>query len=112
VEPVPIYRFERLVRDAVDELPEPLWPVLDNVVIQVADRDLDEPGLLGVYDGVPHTERNGDEGPDLITIFRLAHCDVCDDEDALAEEVRVTVLHEIAHAAGIDDDRLAELGWD
>ena len=85
--------------------------MLDNVVVQVADRDPDDPDLLGLYDGVPHTERTGHEGPDVVTIFRLPLCELCDDVDDLAEEVYVTVIHELAHAAGIDDDRLHELGW-
>ena len=85
--------------------------MLDNVVVQVADRDPGDPDLLGLYDGVPHTERTGHEGPDVVTIFRLPLCELCDDVDDLAEEVYVTVIHELAHAAGIDDDRLHELGW-
>jgi predicted Zn-dependent protease with MMP-like domain len=108
---VPRYRFERMVAEALDELPDELSAVLDNVVVQVADRNEDEPELLGLYDGVPHTERTGHEGPDVVSIYRLALCEVCDTEDDLAEEVYVTVIHELAHAAGIDDDRLHELGW-
>lgn len=108
---VPKYRFERLVTDALDDLPDDLADVLDNVVVQIEDRHPHEPDLLGLYDGVPHTERSGQEGPDVVSIYRLALCEMCDDEDDLAEEVYVTVLHELAHAAGIDDDRLHELGW-
>ena len=111
MEIIPRYRFEQLVAEAIDDLPDELQPVLDNVVVQVHDRHPDEPDLLGLYDGVPHTERSGFEGPDLITIYRHALCEMCDDEDDLAEEIYVTVIHEIAHAAGIDDDRLHELGW-
>ena len=111
MEPLPRYRFEQLVADALDELPDELQPVLDNVVVQVADRDPDEPDLLGLYLGVPHTERTGQEGPDVVTIYRLALCEACDDLDDLIDEVYVTVIHEIAHAAGIDDERLHDLGW-
>jgi predicted Zn-dependent protease with MMP-like domain len=111
MEIVPRYRFEQMVVEAIDDLPDELQPVLDNVVIQIEDRHPDEPDLLGLYDGVPHTERSGMEGPDLITIYRHALCEMCEDEDDLAEEIYVTVIHEIAHAAGIDDDRLHELGW-
>ena len=111
MEPLPRYRFEALVRDAIDDLPDELAGVLDNVVVQIEDRDPDDPELLGLYDGVPHTERTGQEGPDVVTIFRLALCAMCDDEEDLAEEVYVTVLHELGHAAGIDDARLHELGW-
>ena len=108
---VPRYRFERLVADALDDLPDELVAVLDNVVVVVEDRHAEEPDLLGLYDGVPHTERAGDEGPDVVSIYRLALCEMCEDEDDLTEEVYVTVVHELAHAAGIDDERLHELGW-
>ena len=111
METVPRYRFERLVADALDDLPDELLAVLDNVVIQVEDRHPDDPDLLGLYDGVPHTERSGQEGPDVVSIYRLALCEMCDDDEDLAEEVYVTVVHELAHAAGIDDERLHELGW-
>ena len=111
MEVVARYRFERMVADALDDLPDELQHVLDNVVVQVLDRHPDEPDLLGLYEGVPHTERTGQEGPDVVSIYRRALCDMCEDEDDLAEEVYVTVIHEVAHAAGIDDDRLHELGW-
>ena len=108
---VPRYRFESMVQDALDDLPDALLPVLDNVVVQVHDRHPDEPDLLGLYEGTPHTERVGDEPPDVVSIYRLALCEMCDDDEDLADEVYVTVLHEIAHAAGIDDERLHDLGW-
>jgi predicted Zn-dependent protease with MMP-like domain len=111
MDPVPKYRFERLVAEALDDLPDDLHHVLDNVVVQIHDRHPDEPTLLGLYEGVPHTERTGMEGPDVVSIYRLALCDLCEDDDDLADEVYVTVIHEIAHAAGIDDERLHELGW-
>ncbi len=108
---IPRYKFEAMVTEALDGLPEELLPVLDNVVVQIQDEHPDEPDLLGLYEGTPHTERIGDEGPDVVSIFRFALCDMCDDLDDLADEVYVTVIHEIAHAAGIDDERLHELGW-
>jgi len=111
MELVPKYRFERMVREALDDLPDELQPVLDNVVVQVVDRNPDEPTLLGLYEGVPHTERTGHEGPDVVSIYRRALCEMCDDAEDLADEVYVTVIHEVAHAAGIDDARLHELGW-
>jgi predicted Zn-dependent protease with MMP-like domain len=111
VDVVPRYRFERLVADAIDDLPDELAAVLENVAVVVADRNDDEPDLLGLYDGVPRPERDGTESPDVVTIYRFALCEMCDDEDDLAQEVYVTVVHELAHAAGIDDDRLHELGW-
>jgi len=100
-----------MVRAALDELPDELQHVLDNVVVQVVDRNADEPTLLGLYEGVPHTERTGHEGPDVVSIYRVALCEMCEDIDELVDEVYVTVIHEVAHAAGIDDDRLHELGW-
>ncbi len=109
--PWPKYRFEQLVAEALDELPDDLVHVLDNVVVVVEDRNAEEPDLLGLYDGVPHTERTGHEGPDIVSIYRLALCEMCEDDEDLADEVYVTVLHELAHAAGIDDDRLHDLGW-
>ncbi|MCB0968937.1 MAG: metallopeptidase family protein [Ilumatobacter sp.] len=111
MEIVPRYKFEQMVVDALDDLPDELVPVLDNVVVQVHDRHPDEPDLLGLYEGTPHTERIGDEGPDVVSIFRRPLCEMCDDLDDLNDEIFVTVIHEIAHAAGIDDDRLHELGW-
>jgi len=111
MEILPRYKFELLVQDALDDLPDELLPVLDNVVVQIHDRHPDEPDLLGLYEGVPHTERFGDELPDLVSIFRVPLCEMCADLEELADEIYVTVIHEIAHAAGIDDDRLHELGW-
>jgi predicted Zn-dependent protease with MMP-like domain len=111
VEIVPRYRFEAMVADALDDLPDELLPVLDNVVVRVVDRNPEEPTLLGLYEGTPHTERNGHEGPDVVSIYRIPLCEMCADLDELAEEVYITVIHEIAHAAGIDDERLHELGW-
>jgi predicted Zn-dependent protease with MMP-like domain len=111
MDPVPRYRFDRMVSEALDALPPELDHVLDNVVVQVRERNHDEPTLLGLYQGVPHTDRTGIEGPDIISIYRLALCDACDSLEQLEDEVFVTVIHEVAHAAGIDDDRLDELGW-
>jgi predicted Zn-dependent protease with MMP-like domain len=111
MEPLNRAEFSELVADALDLIPDELARVLDNVVVKIRDRSLDEPELLGLYEGVPHTERIGDEGPDVVTLYRLALCEMCTDLDDLRHEVTVTVLHEVAHAAGIDDDRLDELGY-
>ena len=115
MDPLPRYRFDRLVADVFDEaledMPPQLHAVLDNVAVRVEDRHPDDPELLGLYDGVPHTERTGMEGPDVVTIYRLPLCAMCDDVDDLAEEIYVTIVHELAHAAGLDDDALDELGW-
>ncbi len=97
--------------EALDRLPDELIAVLDNVVIQVHDQHPDEPELLGSYEGTPHTERWGDETPDLISIYRVALCEMCETLEDLIDEVYITVIHEVAHAAGIDDERLHELGW-
>lgn len=109
-----VRRFERLVADALDSLPDEIADLLDNVVVVVEDEP-DEPGLLGLYDGVPQTERwdygAGPVLPDRIVLYRLALCEVCADEDELAEEIAVTVVHELAHHVGIDDDALEEMGW-
>jgi len=86
------------------------------VVVVVEDEPPpDDPDLLGVYSGVPLPERDGRYVgvlPDLITIFRNPIVDMCASEDEVVEEVRITVVHEIAHHFGIDDDRLHELGYE
>lgn len=108
-------RFEELVSDALDTVPEPLMRMLDNVVILVADEAPDgDPSLLGLYEGYPLTARGSDYGavlPDRISIFRNSILRVCASEDQVVSEVRVTVVHEIAHHFGISDERLHELGW-
>lgn len=114
MQPIPEAEFETLVGDALDTLPDDFGELLDNVVILIEDAHPEE-DLLGLYEGIPHTER-GDYGdmalPDRITLYRLPLCDFVDDRDGLAEEVLVTIVHEVAHHFGIDDDRLHELGWD
>jgi len=112
---VPRRRFEELVSDALDEVPQALTRLMDNVVVLVEERDPADPHLLGLYEGVALTERDHDYGgllPDRITLYRRAILDVCETEDDVVEEVAVTVVHEIAHHFGIDDARLHELGWD
>jgi predicted Zn-dependent protease with MMP-like domain len=112
--PIAEDRFEELVAAALDELPDELAELMDNVVVVIADESEDDPELLGLYEGIPLTEREsygGMELPDRITIYRLALCAMVDREDEVVEEVLVTVVHEIAHHFGIDDDRLHELGW-
>lgn len=107
-------RFAALVDDALDAIPEEFAARLDNVVIQIEDANADEPDLLGLYYGVALTERLSDYSfamPDTITIYRRAILAVCDTEAEVAQEVAVTVVHEIGHHFGIDDDRLHELGW-
>jgi predicted Zn-dependent protease with MMP-like domain len=105
-------RFEELVRDALDEVPDELLKLMDNVVILVEDDSPD--GLLGLYEGHALTERGWHYGgvlPDRIMIYRHPILRICDAEEDVVEEVAITVVHEIAHHFGIDDDRLHELGW-
>jgi predicted Zn-dependent protease with MMP-like domain len=107
-------RFEELVGDARDTIPPELTAAMDNVVVLVADRNEAEPELLGLYEGVALTERSSSYGgvlPDRITIYQDAILDICEDEDDVVHEVAVTVVHEVAHHFGIDEDRLHELGW-
>jgi predicted Zn-dependent protease with MMP-like domain len=108
-------RFEELVSEALDEVPEELLGLMNNVVILVEDdAPPGEPELLGVYEGYALTSRGWDYGgvlPDRITIYRNPTLRICDNEDDVVEEVAITVVHEIAHHFGIDDERLHELGW-
>lgn len=109
-------RFEQLVGEALDTVPAELAALMDNVVIFVEDdAPPDDPELLGLYDGTPLTERDQWYGagslPDRILIFRRPTLAVCDREEEVVEEVRITVVHEIAHHFGIDDDRLHDLGY-
>jgi predicted Zn-dependent protease with MMP-like domain len=107
-------RFEELVGDALDQVPEQLTRLMDNVVVLVEERDPGEPDLLGLYEGVALTERGHDYGgmlPDRITLYRQAILSICETEEDVVDEVAITVVHEIAHHFGIDDARLHELGW-
>ncbi len=107
--------FERLVGQAIDSIGEPFHSLMDNVVLFIEDEHGDEPDLLGLYEGIPLTEREaygGLELPDRITIYRRAICRMCHSLDEVIDEVQITVLHEIAHHLGIDDERLHELGYD
>lgn len=107
-------RFENLVSEALDLIPPDLAAALDNVVVLVADRHPDEPDLLGLYEGIALTERDSTYAgalPDAVTIFRESLLEICDTEAEVVEEVAITVIHELAHHFGIDDERLHELGW-
>ena len=107
--------FEQLVVDELDLLPDDMVEGLDNVVFVVEDRSEDGSlDLLGLYDGWALTERDRygvGELPDRIIVYREAHLAVCDNLDELRDELHTTLVHEIAHFYGIDDDRLHELGW-
>jgi predicted Zn-dependent protease with MMP-like domain len=110
-----VERFEELVSDALDTVPDGLIRLLDNVVILVADESPPgEPELLGLYEGYALTSRGTDYGgvlPDRIMIYRNPILRICSSEADVVHEVRITVVHEIAHHFGINDTRLHELGW-
>ncbi len=109
-------RFEELVADALDGVPPELAGLMDNVVVLVEDEPpAHEPAdLLGLYDGVALTERDSTytfRPPDRIFIFRNPILAMCADDAEVVDEVRITVVHEIAHHFGIDDGALHELGY-
>lgn len=107
-------RFEDLVSDALDLIPPKLAAAVDNVVVLVEARHPEDPELLGLYEGIALTERDSTYAgalPDTITIYRDSLLEICDTDEDVVEEVAITVIHEIAHHFGIDDDRLHELGW-
>ncbi|MGH3354674.1 MAG: metallopeptidase family protein [Nocardioidaceae bacterium] len=109
-------RFEELATQAFESVPTDLADLIDNVAIFVDDdAPADDPHLLGQYEGVPLTERDAWYAagtlPDRISIYRNPILAICDTEQDVVREVRITVVHEIAHHFGIDDDRLHELGY-
>lgn len=106
-------RFEVMVSQALDGLPDELGELMSNVAVTV-QHDGGPAGLLGLYQGVPLTRRTTSYAgalPDRITIFRRAICAVCRNEPEVVEQVRRTVIHEVGHHFGISDSRLRELGW-
>ncbi|MEO6996591.1 MAG: metallopeptidase family protein [Terracoccus sp.] len=108
--------FERLIGEALDSIPVDLAAAMNNVVVLVeAEPPADDPELLGVYDGTPLTERDGwwDAGalPDRITIFQGPLQRMCTSPEQLRAEIAITVVHEVAHHFGINDEHLHELGW-
>ena len=110
-------QFEDAVSEALDRIPGDLARMMNNVVVLVEDDPPDGDGdMLGLYEGTPLTERDGwwaaGSLPDRITIFRNPTLAACDTAEEVVDEVRVTVVHEIAHHFGIDDERLHELGWE
>jgi predicted Zn-dependent protease with MMP-like domain len=113
--------FESAVEDAIDQIPEPLARTMNNVGIVVEEEYKPGPGedpdteLLGLYEGTPLTERDSwwaaGSLPDRITVFRLPLLRHCSSREELIAEIRITVVHEVAHHFGIEDQRLHELGW-
>ncbi len=107
--------FEHIVDRAIEGLPSWVIDQIENLVVVVEDNPPPDLGqVLGVFEGVSLAEREDYSGvmPDRIVIFRQPHLAMGLDQRELESEIRRTVLHEIAHHLGIDDDRLAELGWD
>jgi predicted Zn-dependent protease with MMP-like domain len=111
---IPPDRFEKLVGESLDGIPPELGAQMNNVAVVVRDHGGD-PHLLGLYEGIPLTNRAeygvGAVLPDRITIFREAILRVCHTEADVVRQVRITVVHEVGHHFGIDDARLRELGW-
>lgn len=107
--------FEKHVRRALESLPPEIARAMANVEIVVEDENPEDPDLFGLYLGIPLTDRDsGYAGvlPDKIAIYRIPLQEEFGDEPAvLEEEIRITVLHELGHHFGLDEDRLDELGW-
>ena len=107
-------RFEELVADALDTIPQRFRAAMSNVAVLVEDIDPGNHNLLGLYHGVALTERTSYYSgvlPDRITIYRLPILRVCATEEDVVRQVQVTVIHEVGHHFGIDDDTLRDLGW-
>ena len=106
--------FEREVDRVLEGLPDWVVEQIDNLIVVVEEHDPSGEGLLGLYEGVSLAERADYFGvmPDRIVIYRRSHLEMGLGEEDLRAEIRKTVLHEVAHHLGIDDDRLTELGWD
>lgn len=108
-------RFEELVGDALDLIPPELSQAIENVVVLIEARNAEDPHLLGLYHGIALTDRDfshyGGALPDTVTIYRESILGMCRSEEEVVQEVAITVIHEIAHYFGIDDERLHQLGW-
>ncbi len=115
--------FDRAIADALAELPDAFRPYLANVIVEAWDRptaqlvrEQDVPDdILGLYIGCPLEDKALEQPaalPDRVLIFRRNLCEMCDSRAELLEEIRITVLHEIGHHFGLDEQRLGELGYD
>ena len=106
--------FDEHVRAALDELPPDLAAALENIAVVVEDENPEDPDLLGLYHGVPLPERGDMAGvlPDTISIYRIPLEESFPDPIELREEIRITVLHELGHYFGLDEDAIAALGYD
>jgi predicted Zn-dependent protease with MMP-like domain len=105
--------FDDTVRAALDELPPAIAAALENVAVIVEDENADDPDVFGLYHGVPLPEREDVAGlpPDTISIYRRPLEAEFPDPEELRDEIRITVLHELAHYFGFDEERIAELGY-
>ena len=106
--------FDDHVRNALDSLPPRIAEALRNVAVVIEDENSDDPDLLGLFEGVPLTERGDAAGllPDKITIYRNPLVESFPDTDELEDESRITVVHELGHYFGLDEERIAELGYE
>lgn len=112
---VDMERFEDLVGQALDTIPDELADHMENVAVFVEDVG-ESRHLLGLYEGIPLTDRTpltygGMVMPDRITIYRKPILRIAGSEEEVVRQVRITVIHEVGHHFGIDDERLHELGW-
>jgi predicted Zn-dependent protease with MMP-like domain len=106
--------FEDRVRSALESLPAELRHAMSNVEIVIEDENPEDPDIFGLYLGIPLTERHDYAGvlPDKIAIYRIPlEAEFGHDHELLEQEIRITVVHEVAHHFGVDEDRLTELGW-
>ena len=106
--------FDDHVRAALDSLPPRIAEALRNVAVVIEDENPDDPDLLGLFEGVPLTERGDAAGllPDKITIYRNPLVESFPDTDELEDEIRINVVHELGHYFGLDEERIAELGYE
>ena len=106
--------FDDQVRAALDSLPSHVATALENVAVVVEDENPEDPDLFGLYQGVPLPKRGDMTGqlPDKISIYRIPLEESFPNPEELQEEIRITVLHELAHYFGLDEERIAELGYD
>jgi predicted Zn-dependent protease with MMP-like domain len=106
--------FEEHVQAALDALPPHIAEGLRNVAVVVEDENPEDPDLFGLYHGVPLPERGDASGllPDKISIYRIPLEEAFPGPEELRKEIRITVLHELAHYFGLDEERIAELGYE
>jgi predicted Zn-dependent protease with MMP-like domain len=106
--------FDDAVRAALDELPPEIAAALQNVAVVVEDENPEDPDVFGLYHGVPLPERGDVAGlpPDTVSIYRRPLEAAFPDHGELRDEIRITVLHELAHYFGFDEERIAELGYE